>query len=259
MKRITLAVALALVAPMARGTTETAPPKSADVYGPAAALAFDELYRGDCCKPGDLHCYPNAKGVPFADCANIIPMTDSLWTPAQLCADFQMRMKAIPARDRKRGIIVMLKTERCATKAARACTITTAVLEKRSTPLVAQFLVYGVQIKPRDGDTPPGSLPIETGADAWKNQAAGEYRFTQGPGATIVFLNPGDGAKVATSNATALNLLETNFVKNQGRTPELQQMLQDVLRKINNRETAGSPSGTDSRQAAETAGTSHAD
>ena len=90
-------------------------------------------------------------------------MTDSLWTPAQLCADFQKRMSTIAERNRKKGIIVLLKTERCATKVSRACTITTAALEKRSTPLVAQFLVYGVQIKPRPGDDPPGTLPIETG------------------------------------------------------------------------------------------------
>jgi hypothetical protein len=53
--------------------------------------------------------------------------------------------------------------------------------------LVGEFLIYGVQIKPRDGDIPPGSLAIETGADAWKNKAVGEYRFEQGPGATLVF------------------------------------------------------------------------
>ena len=128
----------------------------------------------------------------------------------------------------------MLKTERCATKAARACTITTASLEKRSTPLVNDFLVYGVQLKPRDGDNPPGSLPIETGADTWKNQAVGEYRFEQGPGATLVFLNPGNGSKVATTTAAALKLLEWFFMKNQGRTPELRQMLQEVLLKIRN-------------------------
>ena len=115
---------------------------------------------------------------------------------------------------------------------ARACTITTAALEKHSTPLVGEFLIYGIQIKPRDGDIPSGSLPIETGADAWKNKAVGEYRFEQGPGATLVFLNPGNGSKIATTNAAALNLLEPIFVRNQGCTPELHRMLQDVLLKI---------------------------
>jgi len=229
MKRLLIGIAFVLISPLASAAPAPAP---ANGYGPAAALAFDEKYRGDCCVPGALHCYPDAKGIPLSDTANIIPMTGSLWTPAQLTADFQQRMKALPPQDRKQGIIVMLKTERCATKAARACTITTAVLEKRSTPLVAQFLVYGVQLKPRDNDNPPGSLKIETGADAWKNQAAGEYRFKQGPGATLVFLNPADGAKVATTTAEALDLVEVDFVKNQGRTPELEHMLQDVLRKL---------------------------
>jgi len=192
-------------------------PTPGDEYGPAAALEFELRYKGDCCQPGALHCYPKAQGVPLADCVNIIPMTDSLWTPAQLCADFQKRMSTIAERNRKKGIIVLLKTERCATKVSRACTITTVALEKRSTPLVDNFLIYGVQLKPRDGDIPPGSLPIETGADAWKNEAAGEYRFAQGPGATLVFLNPGNGSKIATTNAAAL---------------DLQKMLQDVLLKI---------------------------
>ena len=214
--------------------TQAAPANSAtpDGYGPAAALAFAESYKGSTCKPGALYCYPDAKGIPLADAPHIIPLTASLWTPAQLIADFQQRMKLLPPTERKQGIIVMLKTERCATKSARACTITTAALEKHSTPLVGQFLVYGVQLKPRDGDKPPGSLLIETGADAWKNQAAGEYKFLQGPGATLVFLNPVDGSKITITDAEALDLMEPDFLKNQGRTPQLEKLLQDVLKKL---------------------------
>jgi len=230
-KIFVIAAILALASPISNAS-QAAAPSPRDEYGPAAALQFELRYNGNCCELGALHCYPKAKGVPLADCVNIIPMTDSLWTPGQLCADFQRRMSTVAEGNRKKGIIVMLKTERCATKVARACTITTAALEKRSTPLVGEFLIYGVQIKPRDGDNPPGSLPIETGSDAWKNKAVGEYRFEQGPGATLVFLNPGDGSKIATTNAAALNLLEPIFVKNQGCTPELHRMLHDVLLKI---------------------------
>jgi hypothetical protein len=226
-KKILIAAALALASQMSNAS-----PSQPDEYGPAAALQFEMRYKGDCCAIGALHCYPRAKGIPLADCTNIIPMTDSLWTPGQLCADFHRRMGNVADGNRKKGIIVMLKTERCATKIARACTITTAVLEKRSTPLVGEFLIYGVQIKPRDGDSPPGSLPIETGADAWKNKAVGEYRFEQGPGATLVFLNPGNGSKITTTNAASLNLLEPIFVRNQGSTPGLHRMLQDVLLKL---------------------------
>ena len=221
------AIALAFLLPLAAVSAQ-----AAESSGPTAALAFDEQHRGDCCKPGALHCYPQARGISFSECAHIIPMSESLWTPGQLCADFQKRMQDLPPNQRKAGIIVLLKTERCATKLARACTITTAALEKRSTPLAADFLIYGVQIKPRDGDNPPGHLKIETGADAWKNEAAGEYRFEQGPGATLVFLNPASGRKLATTNAAALDLLEWDFVKDHGRTPRLHRMLAEVLEKI---------------------------
>jgi hypothetical protein len=203
--------------------------KADPAYGPAAALAMDHAYRGSCCEPGVLHCFPGAHAVPITDCANIIPMTATMWTPGELCADFRRRMAALPASQRKQGIIVMLKTERCATKASRACTITTAALEKRSTPLVSDFLVYAVQLKPRDNDDPPGSLPIETGADAWKNRAAGEYRFEQGPGATLVVLDPSFGATIVRTNAARLDLLEWDFVKNHGRTPGLEKILREAL------------------------------
>ena len=143
--------------------------------GPAAALAFARGYRGQAYVPDVQYCYPDAVGVPFADCSNIVPMTRSLWTPRELSEDFQRRMKALPAAERKKGIIVILKTERCAPKGLRACTVTTAALEKRATPLAAEFLIYGVLLQPRDGDDPSGSLKIETGPDAWKNDAAREY------------------------------------------------------------------------------------
>ncbi|MEJ1972168.1 MAG: hypothetical protein WDM96_06770 [Lacunisphaera sp.] len=98
------------------------PAKPAEKYGPAAALAFARGYRGEVYKPNEMICYPDAVGVPFADCENIIPMTGSLWTPQQLAADFRRRMAALPLAERKKGIIVLLKTERCAPKAMRACT-----------------------------------------------------------------------------------------------------------------------------------------
>jgi len=231
MRKLPLLAVIALASQISCAAhATTALPK--EKYGPAEALKFELRYKGDCCKQGALHCYPGAKGVPLSDCVNIIPMTASLWTPAELCADFQRRMSTVPKGRRKKGIIVMLKTERCATKVSRACTITTASLEKRSTPLVGQFLIYGVQIKPRDGDIPPGSRAIEKGADAWKNKAVGEYHFLQGPGATLVFLNPQTGAKIATSNAASLDLLEPIFLKDRGRTPKLNQLLHDVLSEI---------------------------
>jgi hypothetical protein len=208
-------------------------PKSAEPkYGPAAALAFARSYRGEAYVPDVRYCYPDAVGVPFADCENIIPMTRSLWTPAQLSADFKQRMAGLPEAERKKGIIVILKTERCAPKGLRACTVTTAALEKRATPLAAEFLIYGVLIKPRDHDEPAGSLKIETGPDAWKNDVAGEYQFKQGPGATLGFIDAATGKKIDRSDASTLKLTERDFTKNEGRTPLLHAKLQDILTKL---------------------------
>jgi hypothetical protein len=201
-------------------------------YGPESALAFARSYRGEVYKPDELMCYPDAVGVPFADCENIIPMSAILWTPQQIAADFRRRMAALPSNERKKGIIVLLKTERCAPKAVRFCTTTTAALEKRATPLAADFLIYGVLLKPRDRDVPPGSLKIESGPDAWKNDAAGEYLFKQGPGATLAFLDPTDGSLLDHTNAHLLNLSEENFRRNAGRTPELHAKLQEILSQI---------------------------
>jgi hypothetical protein len=159
-------------------------------------------------------------------------MSAVLWTPKQIRADFERRMAAVPASERKKAIMVVLKTERCAPKSLRACTVTTAALEKRSTPLAADFLIYGVLLKPRDNDKPAGSLKIETGLDAWKNDAAGEYGFKQGPGATLVFLNPSDGSTIAHTDASALKLTEREFQKNKGETPVLHAKLKEVLAKV---------------------------
>lgn len=71
--------------------------------GPAAALRFAMSYRGHTYVPGVVQCYPDAEGIPFSDTKNIIPMTGSLWTPAELAADFKLRMAGVSEKDRKRG------------------------------------------------------------------------------------------------------------------------------------------------------------
>lgn len=203
--------------------------------GPAAALQFAQGYRGDVYTANTLYCYPDAVGVPFGDCENILPMSAVLWTPKQIRADFERRMAALPPVERKKGILIMLKTERCAPKSLRACTVATAALEKRATPLAAEFLIYGMLLKPRDNDKPVGSLKIETGLDAWKNDAAGEYDFKQGPGATLAFLSPTDGAQIAHTDATTLHLTEREFQKNKGETPLLHAKMKEVLAKLERR------------------------
>lgn len=217
------------------GHGDEGPEKPAEKYGPAAAVAFARGYRGEGYKPQAELCYPDAVGVPFADCENIIPLTENLWTPQQLSADFRRRMAALPPAERKRGIIVLLKTERCAPKIMRACTTTTAALEKRSTPLAAEFLIYGVLLRPRDHDVPAGTLKIETGADAWKNDAAGQYFFKQGPGATLAFIDPNSGAMFDHTNAVLLNLIDVDFQASGGVTPVLHEKLAEILEQLRRR------------------------
>lgn len=222
--KIYRALAIALVCMLSAATNA-----AEEDEGPASALEFELRFRGEACAPDKANCYPEAKGIPFSATPHIVPMSASLWRPSELVADFQRRAKTQPVELRKKGIIVVLKTERCATKEARLCSVTTAALEKRSTPLLREFEIYGLQIKPRDKDDPPGSLLIETGEDAWKNDAVREYGFKQGPGATIVFLNPETGAKLVSTDALKLRLYERAFLAHRGRTPELETLLVDVL------------------------------
>jgi hypothetical protein len=203
-----------------------------EVSGPAAAVAFELSYRVETCAPGQLQCYPDARGIPFSDTAHIIALSASLWTPSDLLADFQRRTRAETSRGRKRAILVLLKSERCATKEARFCSITTAALEKAATPLARDFEIYGVQLKPRDGEAHPGSKGIETGADAWKNEAAGVYGFVQGPGATLVFLDPRTGSRLARTDAFSLDLNEAAFLAHHGRVPKLEALMREVLERL---------------------------
>lgn len=207
----------------------TSPLASTAEYGPQAVLEYEMRFRGELCVPGAVQCYPDAKPISFALSQNIRTLRKDLWTPEAIARDFDQRRASNPALSKKKGIIVVLKTERCATKQARFCSTTTAVLEKRSTPLLEQFEIYGLELRPRDGDEPPGSKPIETGEDAWKNDAVREYGFLQGPGATLVFLRPGSGEKVAATDALKLKLWEKRLIANQGRTPELEDYLFTVL------------------------------
>jgi hypothetical protein len=201
-------------------------------YGPTAALAFAHKYRGTTYVKKATHCYPEATGIPFSDTENITPLTATMWTPGQLAADFNRRMEALPESRRAKGIVVILKTERCATKAFRGCTVATAALEKRSSPLVERFLVYGVFLEPRDGESPPGSLRLETGEDAWKNDAAGTYKFVQDPGATLAFVDPKSGKILDITNSQKLNLTERMFIDLAGETPDLDWKLEEILRKL---------------------------
>ncbi|MEJ1972167.1 MAG: hypothetical protein WDM96_06765 [Lacunisphaera sp.] len=111
----------------------------------------------------------------------------------------------------------------------------TSALEKRSTPLAAEFLIYGVLLKPRDHDVPAGTLKIETGADAWKNDAAGEYFFKQGPGATLAFVDPGSGAMFDHTNAVLLHLTDEVFSAAGGATPDLHDKLIEILDQLRRR------------------------
>jgi hypothetical protein len=216
-----------------------APALPASDEGPLAALRYAESFRGAGRQPGQMHLYPDARGIPFEETRHFISLTSELWRPADLAADFRRRAALLPSGERPRGIIVVLKTERCATKRLRACTVTTAALEKRSTPLAASFLLYGVWLQPRDDDHPPGSRAIETGADAWKNEAAGVYEFDQGPGATIVFLDPRTGQILERTDARAQRLFDAAFTGDSGRTTKLHETLARILARLESGQASG--------------------
>src|SRR5882672_6394507 len=93
---LTLAFASAVLAVAQLCFAATSVSQSKEKYGPAAAIEFARHYQGNAYAPDVLHCYPEAKGIPFSDTENIIPMTASLWTPQQLTQDFRERMAKLP-------------------------------------------------------------------------------------------------------------------------------------------------------------------
>jgi hypothetical protein len=195
---------------------QTSPIDEADVAinevvdeGPTAALAFEKSFRE---KDG-------GKPVPLAECQNIHELTEEFWSKKHVLTDFkQFRTQE------QVGAIVIVKTEFCC-DGSRLCAVTTACMEKKSTPLVGRFRVYAAWIK--NSPEHQGSSRSE-----WDQMVIDEYDFVQGPGARIVVMVPTfDGNMYQWfSSASDLGLSQSDFESHQGRTPELERFLAEAMK-----------------------------
>lgn len=220
-------------APQGRPVLPSPPqvPEQVPVEGPAAAMAFERATRGVSVNPNSTRMpystdpsrmrYPDSQPAAVTGLRNIVPMTPELWTPAQLLADFQKNRTPEQV-----GVIVFMKTEYCHQNMFRGCAVATAALEKRSTPLLRRFRVYGAWIEYLNPDR---KAKGEDYGD-WLDQAADFYAFQQGPGSNLFILLPGDAAPRLRSDAQRLGLSLAEFERDQGRTPALEAWLQAVLK-----------------------------
>ncbi|MBI3552150.1 MAG: hypothetical protein HY077_06500 [Elusimicrobia bacterium] len=212
---------------LADGANPKAAPAK-DEEGPAAALAFEKKYRGEKNPKGGVgmsqeELYPDAKPVPFSDTKNIVQMNDSLWSRDQIVADFKKNHK-----EGEVAAIVLVKTEFCCTNFYRPCAVTTAVFEKRAASDLKKFRVYGAWVRNPKALPKDATVAQKKAKTAWDEKVMDEYDFEQGPGATIVFINPKDGKAIKT-DASQMQLFMEPFDKEGGKVPVLEKALAKVL------------------------------
>ncbi|HVE12842.1 MAG TPA: hypothetical protein VNI01_05570 [Elusimicrobiota bacterium] len=233
--------AAAAAAPVAAAQQGAAPPPAGPglapaprpADGPEAALELERGYRGKKnpdykpCEHGDKphapvrrkreeEAYPDAKPVPFAGLRNIAPMSPELWRAADLEKDF-----AKNKGEGQEAILIIVKTELCRLNEHRVCAAATAVLEKRATPALAKFKIYGAWIKANPAN--------DTAAlRRWEEDVAETYQFRQGPGANLIVLVPGVGRPFM-SSAQELGLTVDELETNKGQAPKLERFLNEAL------------------------------
>jgi len=186
--------------------------QAADRAGPEAALDFERSFR-DPSNGG----YWNP--VPLDQCQNITELTKDLWSKKQVLTHFKEHRS-----ENQIGVIVFAKTEYCCDN-SRLCAVTTACLEKRSTPLVDRFMVYGGWIR---------NHPDHTWEEwnQWDENVIAEYAFIQGPGARIVVMVPLWNGKMYQweSTASELEFSRWEFESRDGKTPALERFLQKAIK-----------------------------
>lgn len=180
--------------------------------GPSAALEFEKSFRD----PGNGGFW---NPVPLKECENVTELTKDLWSKKHVLTDF--KKKRTPDQI---GVIVFVKTEYCCA-GSRVCAVTTACMEKKSTPLVGRFRVYGGWIRNH-----PDHLWEDW--NEWDEKLVDEYDFVQGPGARVVVMVPLWNGKMYQWQSTAsdLNLSHWNFEAREGKTPALDQFLQTAIK-----------------------------
>ena len=179
--------------------------------GPTAALEFEKSFR-------DLNRRGDSKPVDLQQCENITKLHVDFWSKKHVLTDFKKRRTVDQI-----GVIVIVKTELCC-RGSRLCAVTTACMEKKSTPLVGRFLVYAGWVK-NDPDFP------DYERREWDSKLIDEYDFIQGPGARVVVMVPTWDGKMYQwhSTATKLDLFGSTFETNQGETPKLEAFLQTAI------------------------------
>ena len=174
---------------------------------PTPAFAFDATYREKGRAP-----------IPPSDLQRVTQMTPDLWRTDDLIAHFRRHATA-----EQRAIAVVIKTEYCCGNAHRPCAITTAVMEKGQ----PQLKPYIAWIKHADA-----TLADPTARDkkaAWDKQLIDAYDFRQGPGATIVLIDPKTGRRLRT-DAAEMKLTRWHFDVSRGQTPTLDAVVKRFIR-----------------------------
>ena len=179
--------------------------------GPSAAFEFEKSFR-------DANRRSDSKPIDLQQCENITKLHVDFWSKKHVLTDFKKRRTVDQI-----GVIVIVKTELCC-RGSRLCAVTTACMEKKSTPLVGRFLVYAGWVK-NDPDFP------DYERREWDSKLIEEYDFIQGPGARLVVMVPTWDGKMYQwhSTATKLDLFGSTFEKNQGETPKLEAFLQTAI------------------------------
>lgn len=180
--------------------------------GPSAALEFEKSFRD----PGN---YWASKPIHLDKCKNITELTKDLWSKKHVLTDFKKHRT-----EEQVGVIVFVKTEYCC-HGSRLCAVTTACMEKKSTPLVGRFRVYAGWIN-GNPDHPYDQW------GQWEQDLINEFGFIQGPGARIVVMIPTWDGKMYQWQSTAsdLYLNEWTFEANKGETPNLESFLQTAIK-----------------------------
>lgn len=180
--------------------------------GPGAALNFESSFR-DPSNGG----YWNP--IPLDQCENITELTKDLWSKKDVLTHFKKHRN-----EKQIGVIVFAKTEYCCDD-SRLCAVTTACLEKKSTPLVDRFMVYGAWIRNH-----PDHPWEEWGQ--WDEDVIAEYGFVQGPGARLVVMVPLWDGKMYQweSSASELEFSRWEFESRNGKTPALEHLLQKAVK-----------------------------
>lgn len=197
-------------------------PAQSEGEGPIAALNFERSTRGPKGTSG-RYSYPEARPVSFAETAHIVPMSESLWTMKQVVDDFNKNRTPEQV-----AAIIVVKTEFCCTNRFRGCAVVTAAMEKYATPKLKKFRIYGAWIKNPKAYPAGADSEAIAAKEAWDADVEAEYGFEQGPGATIVFLDPATGTALRT-DAVKMELYMDKFEERQGQTPMLDAAIDKAL------------------------------